>query len=78
MSIGQTPAPISQPEPETTPAPAPAPEPQADPAVQNAVQVLRAHGIPDKTIAQAIEAVQHGVPPEQVVSQLERLMSNGR
>jgi len=80
--IGQNPAPISQPETETAPVPAPtpapAPEPQADPAVQNAVQVLRAHGIPDKTIAQAIEAVQHGVPPEQVVSQLERLMSNGR
>ena len=73
---GQNPAPIGQPMPAQLPAPAP--EPKADPAVQNAISVLRSHGIPDKVIAQAIEAVQHGVPPEQVFSQLERLISNGR
>ena len=62
----------------TAPTGQPAPAPQADPAVENVVKVLRAHGIPDKTIADAIEAVNNGVPPEKVASQLERLVSNGR
>lgn len=66
-SIAQLPASTGQPA-----------QPQADPAVENVVKVLRAHGIPDKTIAQAIEAVNNGVPPERVASQLERLVSNGR
>lgn len=70
--IGQEQAPIGQ------PVPAPAPEPEADPAVKNVVSVLRQYGIPDKTIADAIEAVQQGVPPEQVAGQLERLVNNGR
>ena len=65
---GQNPAPTGQ----------PAPAPQADPAVENVVKVLRAHGIPDKTIADAIEAVNNGVPPERVANQLERLVNNGR
>lgn len=51
---------------------------KADPAIQKVISVFRAHGVPDKLIADAIEAVQKGVPPEKVVSQLERLMSNGR
>ena len=54
------------------------PEHEADPAVKNVVSVLRQYGIPDKTIADAIEAVQQGVPPEQVAGQLERLVNNGR
>lgn len=64
--IGQNQAPIGQ------------PETQTDPAVQNVVSVLRDYGVPDKTIADAIEAVQQGVPPEQVANQLERLLNNGR
>lgn len=52
-------------------------QPESDPAVKNVVSVLRAQGVPDKTIADAIHAVQNGVPPEQVASQIERLV-NGR
>lgn len=58
-------------------APTPA-EQEADPAIQNVVSLLRAQGVPDKTIADAIHAVQNGVPPEQVASQIERLVTNGR
>ena len=50
---------------------------QSDPAVKNVVSMLRAQGVPDKTIADAIHAVQNGVPPEQVANQIERLV-NGR
>lgn len=49
-----------------------------DPAVQNVVSMLRAQGVPDNTIVEAIHAVQDGVPPEQVANQLERLIGNGR
>ena len=69
-------APISQ--PIGQPAPAPAPAPQADPAVEQVVAVLRSKGVPDKTIADAIHAVQNGVPAEQVANQIERLIGNGR
>jgi hypothetical protein len=54
------------------------PAPKADPAVEQVVAVLRAHGVPDKTIADAIEAVNNGVPAERVASQIERLIGNGR
>ena len=69
-------APVEQ--PEAPVAPAPAPEPKADPAIEQVVSVLRGQGVPDKTIADAIHAVQNGVPAEQVASQIERLIGNGR
>ena len=50
---------------------------ESDPAIENVVSMLRDKGIPDKTIVDAIHAVQDGVPPEQVATQLERLV-NGR
>ena len=53
-------------------------EPKPDPAIENVVSVLRAQGVPDKTIVDAIHAVQDGVPPEDVANQLERLVGNGR
>ena len=52
--------------------------PQPDPTIALLVATLRAQGIPDQTIAEAIEAVQSGVPAEQVSSQLERMVRNGR
>lgn len=51
-------------------------EPDAD--IESVVSALRAQGVPDSAIADAIRAVQEGVPPEQVASQLERLVGNGR
>ena len=54
----------------------PATEPDAD--IEGVVSALRAQGVPDEAIADAIHAVQNGVPPEQVANQLERLVSNGR
>ena len=47
-------------------------------SVQAVVSMLRAQGVPDNAIVGAIQAVQSGIPPEQVASQLERLMNNGR
>lgn len=51
-------------------------EPEDD--VEGVVSALRAQGVPDEAIADAIHAVQDGVPPEQVAGQLERLIGNGR
>lgn len=51
-------------------------EPDAD--IEGVVSALRAQGVPDEAIADAIHAVQAGVPPEQVANQLERLVGNGR
>lgn len=51
-------------------------EPDAD--IEGVVSALRAQGVPDEAIADAIHAVQNGVPPEQVANQLERLVNNGR
>ena len=52
-------------------------QPSADPAVENAVKVLRAQGVPDVAIASMIKAVRSGTPPEQVIKQLEET-TNGR
>lgn len=57
---------------------APVVEPEADSGVEGVVAALRAQGVPDSAIADAIHAVQNGVPPEQVANQLERLVGNGR
>lgn len=46
-------------------------------SVQEVVALLRARGVPDDVIVQAIDAVQNGTAPEQVVERLERLV-NGR
>lgn len=62
-SIGQFPASTGQ--------------PQADPAIENAVRVLRAQGVPDVTIINMIKTVRSGTPPEQVIKQLEET-TNGR
>ena len=62
---------------ENTPVEQPEESEQADPAIENVVSTFRSHGVPDNLIADAIKAVRNGVPPEQVVNQLERLM-NGR
>lgn len=51
-------------------------EPDAD--IEGVVSALRAQGVPDEAIADAIHAVQAGIPPEQVANQLERLVGNGR
>ena len=51
-------------------------EPDAD--IESVVSALRAQGVPDEAIADAIHAVQAGIPPEQVANQLERLVGNGR
>ena len=51
-------------------------EPTSD--VEDVVRALRAQGVPDSAIADAIRAVQNGIPPEQVANQLERLVGNGR
>ena len=51
-------------------------EPDAD--IEDVVSALRAQGVPDEAIADAIHAVQAGIPPEQVANQLERLVGNGR
>lgn len=66
----EAPAPISQPTEQESP--------QADPAVTEVVSLLRARGVPDQIIVGAIRAVRNGMPPEQVASQIERLMSSGR
>ena len=55
---------------------APVVEPDAD--VENVISALRAQGVPDEAITDAINAVEAGVPPEQVANQLERLVGNGR
>ena len=51
-------------------------EPDAD--IESVVSALRAQGVPDEAFADAIHAVQAGIPPEQVANQLERLVGNGR
>lgn len=66
----EEPAPTSQPIGQSTP--------EADPAITEVVSLLRARGVPDQIIVGAIRAVKNGMPPEQVASQIERLMSNGR
>lgn len=63
---------------ETAGVPVVEPEADADVEVEGVVTALRAQGVPDKAIADAIRAVQSGVPPEQVANQLERLVGNGR
>lgn len=66
----EEPVPTSQPIGQSTP--------EADPAITEVVSLLRARGVPDQIIVSAIRAVKNGMPPEQVASQIERLMSNGR
>ena len=51
-------------------------EPDND--IEGVVSALRAQGVPDEAITDAIHAVQNGIPPEQVANQLERLVGNGR
>lgn len=41
------------------------------------IQALREQGVPDDMIVQALEAEKNGVPAEQILNSIERLMSNG-